>query len=144
MSFTSCLVVMLGGAIGTFLRYLVSVLALPISRELPWGTIIINITGSFVIGLFGTLTLASGRYPVPENLRLFVMVGLCGGYTTFSSFSLQTLDLMRAGAMTRAALNIVLSVLLCVGAVTLGHLIAARFNGGAAAVAQIAVEEEAS
>lgn len=144
MSLTSCLVVMLGGAIGTFLRYLVSVLALPISRELPWGTIIINITGSFVIGLFGTLTLASGRYPVPENLRLFVMVGLCGGYTTFSSFSLQTLDLMRAGAMTRAALNIVLAVLLCVGAVTLGHLVAAHFNGGASAVAQIAVEEEAS
>jgi len=67
------------GAIGTFLRYLVSVLALPISRELPWGTIIINITGSFVIGLFGTLTLASGRFPVSENLRLFVMVGFCGG-----------------------------------------------------------------
>ena len=79
MSLASCLVVMLGGAIGTFLRYLVSVLALPISRELPWGAMIINITGSFVIGLFGTLTLASGRFPVSENLRLFVMVGFCGG-----------------------------------------------------------------
>src|SRR5580658_9853305 len=79
MTLTSTLVVILGGAIGTFLRYFISVLALPISRELPWGTIIINITGSFVIGLFGTLTLASGRYPVPENLRLFVMIGICGG-----------------------------------------------------------------
>ena len=97
---------MLGGAIGTFLRYLVSVLALPISRELPWGTMIINITGSFVIGLFGTLTLASGRFPASENLRLFVMVGFCGGYTTFSAFSLQTFDLIRSGAVTRAALNI--------------------------------------
>ena len=105
MSLVSCLVVMLGGAIGTFLRYLVSVLALPISRELPWGTIIINITGSFVIGLFGTLTLASGRFPASENLRLFVMVGFCGGYTTFSAFSLQTFDLIRNGAVTRAALN---------------------------------------
>jgi len=105
MSFVSCLVVILGGAIGTFARYAVSVLALPISRELPWGTIIINVTGSFVIGFFGTLTLASGRYPVSENLRLFVMIGLCGGYTTFSSFSLQTLDLLRAGALVRAAVN---------------------------------------
>ena len=113
MSLASCLVVMLGGAIGTFLRYLVSVLALPISRELPWGTMIINITGSFVIGLFGTLTLASGRFPASENLRLFVMVGFCGGYTTFSPFSLQTLDLIRNGAVMRAALNIVLSIVLC-------------------------------
>ena len=100
MSFASCVVVMLGGAVGSFLRYFLSFLALPISRDLPWGTILINIAGSFVIGLFGTLTLASGRHPAPENLRLFVMVGVCGGFTTFSSFSLQTLDLMRNGAMT--------------------------------------------
>jgi fluoride exporter len=143
MSFTSCLVVVLGGAVGTFLRYAISVLALPISRELPWGTIIINITGSFVIGLFGTLTLASGRYPAPENVRLFVMIGICGGYTTFSSFSLQTLDLLRSGATVRAALNIALSVVLCVAAVALGHVIAAHFNGSAQAVAQIDIEEEA-
>ena len=143
MSLASCLIIMLGGAFGTFLRYFVSVLALPISRELPWGTIIINIAGSFVIGLFGTLTLASGRFPVSENLRLFVMVGFCGGFTTFSSFSLQTLDLMRNGAMTRAALNIVLSVVLCLSAVAIGHLVGARFNGGTSAVAQIEIEEEA-
>lgn len=143
MSFTTCLVVIFGGAIGTFLRYVISVLALPISRDLPWGTILINFTGSFVIGLFGTLTLASGRYPVPENVRLFVMIGICGGYTTFSSFSLQTLDLMRSGAMIRAAANIVLSVVLCVAAVALGHAIAAHVNGGAQAVAQIDIEEEA-
>lgn len=143
MSFTSCLVVILGGAIGTFLRYSVSVLALPISRDLPWGTILINISGSFVIGLFGTLTLASGRFPVSENLRLFVMIGICGGYTTFSSFSLQTLDLIRAGAITRACLNIGLSVVLCVAAVALGHAFAARINGGAQAIAQLQVEEDA-
>ncbi len=142
MSFTNCLVVVIGGAIGTFLRYAISVLALPISRYLPWGTIIINITGSFVIGLFGTLTLASGRYPVSENLRLFVMIGICGGYTTFSSFSLQTLDLLRAGAMARAALNIALSVALCVAAVSVGHFIASRLNDGARAVAQLQIEEE--
>jgi CrcB protein len=143
MSLVTSLVVMLGGALGAFARYAISYLALPISRELPWGTIIINVTGSFVIGLFGTLTLADGRYPVSENLRLFVMIGICGGYTTFSSFSLQTLDLLRGGAAVRAMLNVVLSVVLCVGAVTLGHLLAAHFNGGARQIAQIEIEEEA-
>src|SRR5262249_52075903 len=139
----TCLVVILGGAIGTFLRYAISVLALPISRELPWGTILINITGSFVIGLFGTLTLASGRYPAPENVRLFVMVGICGGYNTLPTVSLQTLDLIRSGAVVRAAANVALSVVLCVAAVALGHTLAAHFNGGATAVAQIDIEEEA-
>jgi CrcB protein len=142
MSFTTCLVVTIGGAFGTLARYLISVLALPISRELPWGTIGINITGSFIIGFFGTLTLAHGRYPVSENIRLFVMVGFCGGYTTFSAFSLQTLHLLRSGAMARAAINIIASVVLCVGAVAVGHLIAAYFNGGATEVAQIPIEEE--
>jgi CrcB protein len=142
MTFTTTLLVMLGGAIGTLGRYAVSVLAAPISRELPWGTIIINITGSFVIGFFGTLTLAGGRYPASENLRLFVMIGLCGGYTTFSSFSLQTLDLLRGGAMLRAAVNIAASVALCIAAVAAGHLIGARLNGGAVQIAQVMIEEE--
>jgi len=143
MSFTNCLVVMAGGAIGTLMRYLVSVLALPISGQLPWGTIIINITGSLLIGFFGTLTLASGRFPVSEPVRLFVMIGICGGYTTFSSFSLQTLDLIRAGGASRAAVNIGLSVALCIGAVAVGHLIASRLNGGIVQIAQISLEEEA-
>ena len=143
MSFTTCLIVMLGGALGTFARYAVSVLALPYSRELPWGTIAINITGSFVIGLFGTLTLAHGRFPVSENARLFVMVGLCGGYTTFSSFSLQTLDLLRSGAMMRATINVVVSVVLCVAATACGHLIASHFNDGVRQIAQMEIEEDA-
>jgi CrcB protein len=143
MSFTTCLFVMIGGALGTLARYVIAVLALPISSQLPLGTIVINIVGSFVIGFFGTLTLAHGRYPAPENLRLFVMVGVCGGFTTFSSFSLQTLDLLRAGALGRALANVVLSVVLCVLAVSAGHLLAARLNGGEPAIAQIAIEEEA-
>jgi CrcB protein len=76
-------------------------------------------------------------------MRLFVMIGLCGGYTTFSSFSLQTLELLRSGAIVRAMLNAVLSVVLCVGAVTIGHLVASQLNGGVKAIAQIAVEEDA-
>ena len=71
MSLVTCLIIMLGGALGTLARYLLSLWALPISRDLPWGTILINVSGSFLIGLFGTLTLASGRVPVSENLRLF-------------------------------------------------------------------------
>jgi len=143
MSFITCLYVIAGGAIGTFARYALSVAALPISRQLPWGTILINITGCALIGFFGTLTLARGRYPVSENVRLFVMTGICGGYTTFSAFSLQTLDLARAGAPGRAIANVVLSVLLCISAVALGHLAAARLNDGARQIAQIAIEEEA-
>jgi fluoride exporter len=143
MNFTTCLIIMLGGALGTLGRYLISVLALPISGQLPWGTIIINITGSFIIGFFGTLTLAHGRYPVSDELRLFVMVGLCGGYTTFSAFSLQTLDLLRSGAVGRAALNITLSVVLCILAVAAGHIVGAYLNGGATAIAQSAVEDDA-
>jgi CrcB protein len=143
MSFITCLYVIAGGALGSLARYAISIWALPVSRDLPWGTIGINIVGSFIIGFFGTLTLAQGRYPVAENIRLFVMVGFCGGFTTFSSFSLQTLDLIRGGAVMRASTNIVLSVALCVAAVALGHLLAAQINGHEAQVAQLAIEEEA-
>jgi len=143
MSFYTCLLITAGGALGTLARYLISVAALPISRELPWGTIGINILGSFIIGFFGTLTLASGRHPVPEDVRLFVMVGLCGGFTTFSAFSLQTLDLLRSEAFFRAGLNVVISVVLCVAAVAAGHALAARYNDGARVIAQVDIEEEA-
>lgn len=134
----------LGGALGSVARYWIAIWMLPLSRHLPWGTIGINIAGSFVIGFFGTLTLAAGRHPLPETARLFVMVGLCGGFTTFSSFSLQTLDLLRSGAWSRALLNVALSVLLCLVAVAAGHAMAARLNDGAEAVAQTAVEEGAA
>jgi len=132
-----------GGAIGSIARYQIAQWALPFSRTLPWGTIGINVLGSMVIGFIGTLTLASGRYPLPETARLFIMVGICGGFTTFSSFSLQTLDLLRSGAWTRALLNVGLSVVLCLVAVAVGHRLGAQLNGGAVTIAQLAIEEEA-
>ena len=137
------LLVALGGALGTLARYGVGLAAVPFSQTLPWGTIGINIAGSMLIGFFGTLTLAQGRYPVAEPIRLFVMVGFCGGFTTFSSFSLQTLDLLRSGATGRAAVNVGLSVVLCLGAVALGHTLAAQLNGGAVRIAQTQAEEDA-
>lgn len=139
----TCLLLALGGALGTVARYGLSMWAMPISQQLPCGTLMINILGSLLIGFFGTLTLDDGKYPVSEQVRLFIMVGVCGGFTTFSAFSLQTLELLRAGAGMRAVLNILLSVGLCVGAVAVGHLAAAYLNDGAIRIAQTEIEEEA-
>ena len=69
----------------------------------PWGTLIVNVSGSFVIGFFATLTGPDGRMFVGTTARQFVMIGICGGYTTFSSFSLQTLNLMNDGEWLRPA-----------------------------------------
>lgn len=127
---------------GSVARYWIALWALPLSRNLPWGTIGINIAGSFLIGFFGTLTLEGGRHPAPEWARLFIMVGICGGFTTFSSFSLQTLDLLRGGGWGRALANVAISVMLCLASVAIGHALAARLNGGATQVAQTVAEEE--
>ncbi|HEY2132775.1 MAG TPA: fluoride efflux transporter CrcB [Acetobacteraceae bacterium] len=123
------LCVALGGAIGSVGRYWTGLVAARAWGEaFPWGTMVINILGSFVIGFFGTLTLPDGPLPADANMRAFVMVGLCGGYTTFSSFSLQTLVLIKAGDWAGAVGNAVLSVLLCLAAVALGTGLAARIG----------------
>ncbi len=132
--------VTLGSALGGLLRYAITRWTMHISLSFPYGTVFINVLGSFVIGYFGTLTLQSGKYPASDNLRLFVMVGICGGFTTFSSFSLQTFDLMRSGGWGRALANVVLSVVLCVGAVAAGHLLAQQ-SVNQAAIAETAEEE---
>ena len=132
--------VTLGSAIGGLLRYTITRWTMHISLSFPYGTVFINVLGSFVIGYFGTLTLQSGKYPASDNLRLFVMVGICGGFTTFSSFSLQTFDLMRSGGWGRALANVVLSVVLCVAAVAAGHRLAQQ-SVNQAAIAETAEEE---
>ena len=118
--------VAVGSALGGVARYAVTKFVLSSSAHFPSSTVLINVVGSFIIGFFGTLTVANGRFAVPENTRLFVMVGICGGFTTFSSFSLQTFDMMRSGHWGKALLNIGLSVVLCLMAVGVGHAIADR------------------
>jgi protein CrcB len=120
----------LGGALGSVSPASIAIAMIRLTGpQFPWGTILINISGSFIIGLFGTLTGADGRFGVPADARAFVMVGFCGGFTTFSSFSLQTLDLARDGRFGQALANIGLSLLLCLAAVAAGHYAAAAANG---------------
>jgi fluoride exporter len=125
----SSIAVALGGALGSLGRYWLAELfaALGVSA-FPWATLFANVTGSFLIGVIATLTGPDGRLLVAPELRQFWMVGVCGGYTTFSSFSLQTLTLAQGGEWARAGLNVVLSVVLCLLAVWLGHLAAAALN----------------
>ena len=123
------LAVAVGGALGTVGRYFLSgMVANAFGETFPWGTLIINITGSFVIGFFGTLTGPDGRLFVSGTTRQFVMVGLCGGYTTFSSFSLQTLNLMNDREWFYAGANVLGSVILCLLFVWLGAIAAAALN----------------
>jgi len=121
--------VAVGGAIGSMARLWLSVqVALWTGLAFPWGTVLVNIIGSLVIGFVATLTGPNGRVAVPVEAQAFVMVGLCGGFTTFSAFSLQTLELARDGRLLYAGANIVLSVVLCLTAVALGHWLAALFG----------------
>lgn len=125
----SYLWVAVGSAVGGTARFAFSgLIADSIGEVFPWGTLVVNVTGSFVIGFFATLTGPDGRYLVGTTARQFVMIGFCGGYTTFSSFSLQTLNLARDGDWLRAAGNVILSVALCLLAVWLGHVAAAALS----------------
>ena len=118
-----------GSALGGMARYWCSGFAgRLIGETFPWGTLIVNVVGSFVIGFFATLTGPDGRLLVGTLPRQFVMVGLCGGYTTFSSFSLQTLNLANDGEWLFAGANIVVSLVLCLVAVWLGHVAAGSYN----------------
>ncbi|UXN03898.1 fluoride efflux transporter CrcB [Bartonella sp. HY406] len=120
--------VALGGALGSVARFWVGLLMAPLSRNFPLGTLSINVVGSFIIAFFAVLTLMNSRFPMPEHIRLFVMVGICGGFTTFSSFSLNTFELLINGAPLRAFMNIVLSVVLCLIATAIGYYAAQAIN----------------
>jgi CrcB protein len=118
-----------GSALGGMARFWCSgVAARLVGETFPWGTIVVNIVGSFIIGFFATLTGPDGRIFAGTTTRQFVMVGICGGYTTFSSLSLQTLNLATDGEWLYAGANVVLSVVLCLVAVWLGHILALSIN----------------
>src|ERR1041384_4315341 len=108
------ILVMLGGALGTGARFWISgFIAERAGEFFPLGTLVVNVSGSFVVGLFAGFTDPQGPVLVSPRFRQFFMIGVCGGYTTFSSFSLQTLDLAREGDWLAVGANILLSVVLC-------------------------------
>jgi CrcB protein len=119
----------MGSALGGTLRFWFSgIVAQKFGETFPWGTILVNISGCFLIGLIDRLTGVDGRTMLHPHAREFIMIGVLGGYTTFSSFSLQTLNLARDGEWLYAGGNVMLSVLLCLAAVWLGHLCAGLAN----------------
>lgn len=121
--------VALGSALGGLARALCSYLLLQaLGPGFPWGTLLVNVAGSALIGLYATLAAPDGRlFPSPAQ-RQFVMAGFCGGFTTFSVFSLETLLLIEAGKMAVAGLYVACSVLLWLVGVWLGHIAAVRLN----------------
>jgi fluoride exporter len=125
----SYLWVSLGGAIGSAARFWVSgMVAQRYGQTFPLGTLTVNVTGSFIIGLFAALTDPDGRWLVTPSFREFFMIGVCGGYTTFSSFSLQTLALAQEGEWLRAMTNSLASFVLCFIAVWLGYSVVSLIN----------------
>jgi CrcB protein len=125
----SYLLIMLGSALGGAGRYWCSgVVARRLGETFPWGTFAVNVIGSFIIGFAAALAGPDGRMLLDTSGRQFVMAGICGGYTTFSSFSLQTLNLMRDGRMLHAAGNVGGSVATCLVCVWLGHVAALALN----------------
>ena len=133
--------VALGGALGSALRFIVSGwvahhLADPLSRvsgkslsvTFPWGTLTVNVMGSLLIGVIAALVTTEGKSMMSPTLRQFLMLGVLGGFTTFSSFSLQTLELLRDGEWFMASANILLSVGVCLIAVWIGFTLASTLN----------------
>lgn len=123
--------VALGGAIGSVSRFWVNgFVSDKVGATFPWGTLVINVVGSFVIGVIGAVASPEGRLDSTSRqfATQFLMVGICGGYTTFSSFSLQTLNLLRDREWLYAGGNVLLSVALCLVAVWLGWILGSTFN----------------
>ncbi|WP_367159963.1 fluoride efflux transporter CrcB [Kozakia baliensis] len=124
------LLIAIGGACGSILRaWLSSSLPAITGSALPWPTIIINIVGSFVIGYVGMLTASDSRFAASPEIRAFILVGICGGFTTFSSFSQQTVDLLRDGRGVAAFINVALSVMLCLLSTFAGYAAATATRG---------------
>jgi CrcB protein len=121
--------VALGGALGSIVRYACSgVAARWLGSGFPYGTLFVNVVGSYAIGVLGTIAIAGGRALTATDLRAFLIVGILGGFTTFSAFSLETFTLARGGNFSGAAANVLLSLVLCFVAVWLGYASATAFS----------------
>jgi CrcB protein len=121
--------VALGGALGSVARYTCSITAARwLGAAFPWGTLFVNVAGSFAIGLLAALVTADGQRLLGADTRAFVIVGVLGGFTTFSSFSLETLELARGGALGAAGANVAASVVLCLFGAWLGFAAAGVLN----------------
>lgn len=121
--------IFVGGGLGSLARWGASGwIANTVGQTFPWGTLAVNVSGSFLIGLFATVTGPDGRWMTSSTFRQFFMLGVCGGYTTFSSFSLQTLNLVEDGQWFKAGANSLLSLALCLIGVWLGHILALELN----------------
>ncbi|QCI66793.1 fluoride efflux transporter CrcB [Phreatobacter stygius] len=121
MSVAACFLVLVGGFLGGVSRFALSgIVGRRIGETFPWGTLIVNVTGAFLIGIATGLARSSGGIFAGDLFRDFVVVGLLGGYTTVSSFCLQTLNLALAGERRSAVFNIILSAGLCLAAVAIG------------------------
>jgi fluoride exporter len=119
--------VFIGSALGGMARYWCSGMAARLlGPTFPWGTLIVNVVGSMLIGALAAFGMSKGWLLAQPDAGLFAMVGICGGYTTISSFSLQTLNLALEGEWVRASLNVVGSVALCLTATGIGNLLALR------------------
>jgi CrcB protein len=126
------IVIGLGGALGSMLRFglgsLIDSNVQKTGQIFPWGTVIVNITGCFVIGFIFTISSSEGRIILGSLTRNFILIGILGGYTTFSSFSLQTLTLALSGQRWEALANVLVSVVLCLVGVWLGAMLAGSLN----------------
>lgn len=113
------LFVAMGGAVGAMLRYGISSgIYTWFGRSFPYGTLAVNVLGSFAIGLLSILLIE--KFDVPHEVRLALVVGVLGALTTFSTFSWDTLDLMQQGMMQKAFINVLLNVVICIGAAWAG------------------------
>lgn len=120
--------VIAGGILGSLMRWIVALLLPPTLAGLPWPTLFANVTGCFIIGFFATLTAPDGRLFVGPRTRQLVMTGICGGYTTFSSFSLETFRFFSGGDLRLAAAYVIVSLIAWFAAVWLGDALAERLN----------------
>jgi len=116
-----------GSVLGGVARHLLSLL-FQLIPGFPWATLFVNVTGSFIIGFYSTLSGADGRLFASARQRQFVTTGFCGGYTTFSTFSLETFRLLEGGMAQTAFLNIAVSIVTWLVAVWLGYALASRLN----------------